>query len=99
MLLDLPEGMANPALVIGRIFLGGLFVFGGLSHFPEIEHISGAMRARGVPIPRTALLAGTFWQILFGALLMIGVVTALASLALALFVILATIMMLNFWDL
>ena len=43
-------------------------------------------------------MAGTIWQIVFGVLMMIGVFTTIAALALAVFLIAATIMMLNFWD-
>jgi putative oxidoreductase len=96
--LELPESVATIALVIGRVLLGGVFVRGGLSHFPALTPMSEAMRARGVPFPRTMLVLGTLWQIAFGALLMLGIFTAIASLALALFLILATVMMLNFWD-
>jgi putative oxidoreductase len=86
------------ALITGRVLLGGVFVRGGLTHFPALAPMSEAMRARGVPLARTTLIVGTLWQIVFGVLLMIGVFPALAALALALFLVLATIMMLNFWD-
>jgi putative oxidoreductase len=95
---ELTDGAAIAALVVGRILLGGFFVFAGVHHFPALTPISEAMRGRGVPFPRATLLFGTFWQIAFGALLIIGVVTMFAALALAAFVIAATIMMLNFWD-
>jgi hypothetical protein len=32
--LDLPESAATAVLIIGRILLGGVFVRGGLTHFP-----------------------------------------------------------------
>jgi putative oxidoreductase len=97
--LELPETVAFVLVAIGRVLLGGLFVLGGMSHFPELDPISEGMRARGVPFARTTLLAGTIWQIVFGVLLMLGLFTTIAALALALFLVLATIMMLNFWDL
>ena len=96
--LDLPQNAAMAALIAGRILLGGVFVRGGLTHFSALTPMSEAMRARGVPLARTTLIVGTLWQIVFGVLLMIGVFPALAALALALFLVLATIMMLNFWD-
>lgn len=96
---ELPETVAIASLVVGRILLGGFFVFAGFHHFPALTPISDAMRARGVPYPRATLLLGTFWQIAFGALLMLGLFTTAVALALAAFVIAATIMMLNFWDL
>jgi putative oxidoreductase len=96
--LELPEGFATALLILGRILLGGFFVLGGVSHFSELTPVSGAMQARGVPFARTTLLVGTFWQIVFGALLMVGLFTTLSALALVAFTVAATIMMLNFWD-
>jgi putative oxidoreductase len=99
MALHLPEILATGFVVVGRVLLGALFVVGGLSHFGELARISGAMGERGVPFPRATLLVGTLWQIAFGALLTVGMLTTVAALALAAFVIAATVMMLNFWDL
>jgi putative oxidoreductase len=97
--LELPETVALALLIVGRILLGGLFVLGGLSHFPALTPISCAMQTRGVPLARATLIAGTLWQMVFGVMLMVGLFTTIAALALAIFLIAATIMMLNFWDL
>ena len=97
--LGLPSDVALVLVVIGRVLLGAFFIIGGLSHFPELDPVSSAMKARGVPFARATLIIGTIWQILFGAMLVVGFYTTIAALALALFLILATIMMLNFWDL
>jgi putative oxidoreductase len=96
--LVLPESAATAVLIVGQVLLGGVFVRGGLTHFSELTPLAEAMHARRVPFPRTTLIVGTLWQIAFGAMLMIGFFTTIAALALAFFLILATIMMLNFWD-
>ncbi|WP_413991064.1 DoxX family protein [Labrys okinawensis] len=86
-------------LTAGRILLGGLFVFGGLRHLALFHPVSEAMRARRVPFAPLVLLGGTIFQILAGLLLMAGWLVALSGLGLALFTLLASLMMHNFWSL
>jgi len=85
-------------LVVGRLLLGGLFVFGGVHHLFIIPAIMEAMIARGVPAARLVLLAGSAFQFVAGLLLMIGVFVAPAALGLVVFTLAASIMLLNFWD-
>jgi putative oxidoreductase len=51
-----------------------------------------------VPFPGAVLLAGTGLQIVAGLALMLGFFVTLASLALILFTIVASGLLLNFWD-
>ena len=56
------------------------------------------MAARGVRQARAALLAGSVLQVVCGAMLVIGIWTALAAVALIVFLVVATWMFHNFWD-
>ena len=90
----------NVLLAAGQLLLGALFLYAGLSHFgPASKRIIPMLEARGVPMPREALYVVSALQALGGVCLMMGVVVAPAALGLALFTILASIVMVNFWDL
>jgi putative oxidoreductase len=85
-------------LAMGRLLLGGLFVFGGVHHLFIIPAITEAMAARGVPAARLVLLVGSAFQFIAGLLLAIGVFVAPAALGLVVFTLAASIMLVNFWD-
>jgi putative oxidoreductase len=85
-------------LIVGRVLLGGLFVVGGTHHFFSLPGITAAMTARGVPAARLVLIVGSVFQIVAGLLLMLGLCVAWASLGLVLFTLIASVMLLNFWD-
>lgn len=90
--------IAELAVIVGRILLGGLFLVGGLGHFRALDHITPAIAARGIPSPRLVLILGSVYQSLFGFLLMTGLFVALSALALVVFTVLASLMLVNFWD-
>ena len=95
----LPADTASVVLVIGRVLLGGLYVSGGVHHFFELTPLTGAMRARGVPAPRLALLAGSVFQTVAGLLVMLGLYVTWAALGLVVFTIVASVIFLSFWKL
>lgn len=84
--------------LVGRLCLGGLFVAGGIRHFFILPVLTQAMSTRGVPASRLVLVAGSVFQLVAGLLLMLGISVAPASIGLILFTIVASIMLLNFWD-
>ncbi len=83
---------------LGRLLLGGAFVFAGLRNIANRATLAGLMSARGVPQARLALYLGIAWQVVWGMLLIVGPWTAIAGVALILFLIVATPMFNNFWD-
>jgi putative oxidoreductase len=86
-------------LILGRVLLGGLFVYGGVRHMFIMPAITQAIAARGVPAPRLVLLVGSAFQFVAGLSLILGMFVAPAALALVLFTVAASVMLLNFWDL
>jgi len=89
----------NLLVAVGQLLLGALFVYGGLNHFgPASKKIIPILAARGIPMPREALYVASALQVLGGACLMIGVAVAPAALGLAHFVLIASLVMVNFWD-
>jgi putative oxidoreductase len=85
-------------LVLGRFLLGGLFVYGGVHHLFAIPALTEVIAARGVPAPRLVLLVGSAFQFVAGLLLILGLFVAPAALALVLFTLTASVMLVNFWD-
>jgi putative oxidoreductase len=89
---------ADLIVLAGKILLGGMFVVAGLRHLMIVPVLTLAVAARGVPFPRAALLAGTGFQIVAGLALVLGFFVTWASLGLILFTIVASGLLVNFWD-
>jgi putative oxidoreductase len=85
-------------LTIGRVLIGGLFVIGGLRHFAELAELTEALRARGVPLPRASLIAASLFQIVAGAMLMLGIFVPWAVAGLIAFTLVSSAVMLDFWN-
>jgi putative oxidoreductase len=94
----MPADLPSLLYLFGRFLLGGLFVVGGIEHFSALPLLTGIMAARGVPAARIVLIVGSIWQIVLGLMLIFGVLLAPAALGLILFILIASIMFLNFWD-
>ena len=95
------EDMADEVavlFVLGRVLLGGLFLFAGIRHFWLLEPLTGLLASRGVPAPRLALVVGSVWEGVFDALLVLGIAVPFAALALVGFTIVATALCMNFWS-
>ena len=90
--------LAAASIAVGRILLGGAFVFAGIRNIMNASLVSGMMAARGVPLAKFALYAGIVLQILAGVLLAAGLWVPCAAAALIVFLIAATPMFHNFWD-
>ena len=89
---------ADLIVLAGKILLGGVFVVAGLRHLMIVPVLATAVAARGVPLPRAAVLAGTGFQIVAGLALVLGFFATWASLGLILFTIVASFLLVNFWD-
>lgn len=94
----MPADFPSLLYLFGRFLLGGLFVVGGIEHFFALPLLTGIMTARGVSAARTVLILGSVWQMVFGALLVLGIWLVPAALALVLFTLVASVIFLNFWE-
>lgn len=92
------SALADEIQFSGRLLLGGAFVFAGLRNIQNRALVTNLMSARGVPLAGTVLWLGIVVQIVAGALVIAGMWTAWAAVALILFLIVATPMFHNFWD-
>ena len=85
-------------LVAGRVLLGGLFLAAGLRHLTIVDALAGVLAAKRVPMPRASLIAASLFEAVCGALVVFGVFVELAAVGLILFTIVATLVMLDFWN-
>ena len=91
--------MAVVAVALGRVLLGGLFVIGGIPHFSALDRLTEVLKARGLPAPRLCLIVGSLFQIVAGALLILGQLVQFAALGLIVFTLVSSVLMVNFWSL
>lgn len=94
----MPADLPSTLLFLGRLLLGGAFVFAGLRNIQNAAFLPQMMAGRGVPRARLALWTGIVLQIIAGVLVIAGLWTAIACAVLVLFLIAATPMFHNFWD-
>ncbi|HTJ57106.1 MAG TPA: DoxX family protein [Devosiaceae bacterium] len=91
-------GYHELVLLVGRVLIGGVFVWGGIDHFWHFRPPLMIMKARGVPYAAAVLVIGSLWELVLGALVLAGLWIVPASLGLVVFTVIATIIMHNFWD-
>ncbi len=90
------NGLAQIAIILGNICLGGLFVIGGVMHMLNFGQVAQLLAAL-IPRPSFVLTIGTIFQIGAGVLLMCGIAVVPAALGLIGFTVVATLMVLRFW--
>lgn len=91
----------NPVLLIehaGLVLLGAFFVWGGLNHFRIFRDLRNMLAGRGWPLPGTILVLASLWEVGWGAVLASGRLTSHAAGALMLFVVVASLSLLDFWN-
>ena len=89
---------ADILVAAGRVLLAGVFVIGGIRHFGALPPITEALRARGVPFPRAALIGASLFQIGAGLLLAAGLFVFWAAIGLIGFTLVAGYLLVNFWN-
>lgn len=94
----MPGTWISVMTVLGHILIGAVFVRGGIMHFLSFAETAQGVAARGVPLPRCVLAIGSVFQIIFGALLIVGMAVTISACALLVFTVIASWMLLNFWD-
>jgi len=92
------DGTTGIFFLLARLAFGLTLAFMGLNHFMEAETMAGYAEHKGVPAPKASvLLSGG--MLLFGGLgVAAGVVPILAAGALAVFFLVATPKMHDFWN-
>jgi len=89
--------MNTAIFMVGRLLLGGYFVFGGFNHFTMITPMAGYAQSKGVPIPNVAVAISGLLLWVGGLSLLLGIDPTVGVIALTVFLVPVTFMMHAFW--
>ncbi|MEF8781596.1 MAG: DoxX family protein [Haloarculaceae archaeon] len=95
--MALDAGLAAILLLVGRVLFGGLLAFQGLNHFQNLDGMAGYAEMKRIPAPRFGVVASGIILVLGGLGIALGVFPALAAGALAVFFLVVTPTMHDFW--
>jgi putative oxidoreductase len=85
-------------LLIGRIILGGFFIYSGVNHFIGFGMMTQYAKMKGVPFPAVAQ-GVTGLMLLFGGLsILCGVYPVVGILLLVAFLVPVSLVIHNFWE-
>ncbi|WP_105424438.1 DoxX family protein [Neorhizobium tomejilense] len=85
-------------MVFGRVLIGGLFVVAGVRHFFILPAVTVPMAARGIPRPGQVLITGSIFEVFAGWMVIFGFYAGWAALGLVAFTLIASWIMLDFWN-
>ncbi|WP_404402571.1 DoxX family protein [Pelagibacterium halotolerans] len=94
----MPADLTSILIIIARVLLGGAFVVAGVRNTRSIDMLTAVMEAHGVPFARLCVIIGVATQIIGGASLAVGLFASYAAAGLALFVLLATLIVHRYWN-
>jgi uncharacterized membrane protein YphA (DoxX/SURF4 family) len=70
---DDPARPNTPLLTLGRVILGGYFLYNGIQHFRNLDGMTGYAESKGVPAPRAAVSVTGAMLVAGGLSLLTGV--------------------------
>lgn len=82
---------------VGRLLYGGFFVIMGMNHFTKLGSMAVYASSKGVPIPKPLVLISGLLIVLGGLGIAAGVYIGLSVLYIAVFLVIVTPKMHNFW--
>lgn len=85
-----------PAL--GRLCLASIFLFSGYGKITNWAQTTGYMTSKGLPFPDILLVGAAGTELIAGLLLVLGIRTRPAAIALILYLIPTTLLFHAFWD-
>jgi uncharacterized membrane protein YphA (DoxX/SURF4 family) len=83
--------------LVGRLLLGGFFLFSGAQHFTNVSAMAAYAAAKGVPFPIAAVLVAGVLLLIAGVTIVLGIAPRVGILASAIFLVPVTIVMHAFW--
>ncbi len=84
-------------LIIGRIFFGALWIGAGFAHFKSLEAMTGYAKYKKLPAAKLGVIGSGLTFLVGGILIVLGTWVDLASLLIAVTVILAAVIFHQFW--
>ena len=85
------------AFLIGRILIGGFFIFAGFNHFAQLKMMAGYAKMKGAPAAEVAVGGSGVLLLLGGFSLLLGFHPTIGVILLILFLLPASFMIHNFW--
>ncbi len=83
--------------LLGRIILGGYFIYSSIGHLTTPDALAGYAGSKGVPMPKTSVIV-TGLMLLFGGLaILLGVLVQPGIIVLIIFLIGTLVQMHDFW--
>lgn len=82
---------------LGYALFGLFYVAGGIHHFTSLSFFAQMLDKRRIPLPKPVLVIGSLFQIIAGSLLALQVATHTAAIGLAVFTVISSLMLLDFW--
>ncbi len=83
--------------LLGRILFGGYFVLSGYNHFKNLKGLTSYAQSKGVPMPKVAVVFTGFMMFVGGFGVLSGAYIELSVLLLALFLLVTTMQMHQYW--
>lgn len=89
--------METIVLYLGRILLGGYFIYSGFNHFKMLDMMAGYAQSKGAPMPKLSVAFSGLLLLVGGLSVLVDVLPVIGLVALVLFLIPVTIIMHAFW--
>ncbi len=93
-----PTTFQNRIALVGRILLGLMFVMSGFGKIAGFEGTAGYIASRGLPLPEVLAALTIVVELGGGLMLLLGLFSRWAGLALAVFSVLAAFLFHNYWS-
>jgi uncharacterized membrane protein YphA (DoxX/SURF4 family) len=95
--MAIDTGLGAILILVGRLLFGGFLAFQGLNHFMNTDEMAGYAGSKGVPAARFGVIASGIMLLLGGLGIILGVYPIIAAGMLAVFLVLVTPVMHDFW--
>ncbi|MDY6774081.1 MAG: DoxX family protein [Candidatus Nanohaloarchaea archaeon] len=86
------------AFLIGRILMGGFFIFNGFNHFRDLEAMQGYAESKGAPMPGLTVPLTGLMLLIGGLSVLTGAYVTVGVALIVLFFLSVTPMMHDFWS-
>ena len=95
--MAIDTGLGAILILVGRLLFGSFLAFQGLNHFMNTDEMAGYAESKGVPAARFGVIASGILLLLGGLGILLGVYPIVAAGMLAVFFVLVTPVMHDFW--
>ena len=93
-----PTTFQNRIALVGRVLLGLMFVMSGFGKIAGFEGTVGYIASQGLPLPQALAALTIVVELGGGLMLLLGLFSRWAGLALAVFSVLAAFIFHNYWN-